>query len=178
MSSTPTISFAILNLILTGSKSIQDHRANVTSSSTVVASLEAARDIKSPLIIQVSQVGATYFAGKGVSNTDQFTSIQCCIAATYYIRSIAPFYGVPVVLHTDHCTKKLLLWLIRRVDVEKKYFADHGEPLFTLYMINLCEEEKDCNIATTWKYLDRAAPMKQWLKMEIGITGGRGRWCR
>ncbi|KAL7272014.1 Fructose-bisphosphate aldolase 1 [Rhizina undulata] len=104
---------------------------NVTSSSTIVASLEAARNLKLPLIIQ------------GVSNTNQFTSIQGCIAAAHYIRSIAPFYGIPV------------------------YFADHGEPLFTLHMINRSKEEKDCNIATTWKYLDRAAPMKQWLKMEL-----------
>ncbi|KAL7274454.1 Fructose-bisphosphate aldolase 1 [Rhizina undulata] len=145
---------------------------NVTSSSTVVACLEAARDLKSPLIIQVSQGGAAYFAGKGVSNTDQFASIQGGIAAAHYIRSIAPAYGIPVVLHTDHCAKKLLPWLDGLLDADEEYFADHGEPLFSSHMIDLSEEEKDWNIATTRKYLERAAPMKQWLEMEIGITGG------
>jgi len=145
---------------------------NVTSSSTVVASLEAARDAKSPIIIQMSQGGAAYFAGKGVSNTNQFASIAGAVAAASYIRSIAPAYGIPVVLHTDHCAKKLLPWLDGMLDADEKYFAKHGEPLFSSHMIDLSEEDKEQNIATTKKYLQRAAPMKQWLEMEIGITGG------
>jgi len=145
---------------------------NVTSSSTVVASLEAARDAKSPVILQVSQGGAAYFAGKGVSNIDQFASINGAIAAAHYIRSIAPAYGVPVVLHTDHCAKKLLPWLDGMLDEDEKYFEKHSEPLFSSHMIDLSEEEKFENIETTKKYLQRAAPMKQWLEMEIGITGG------
>jgi fructose-bisphosphate aldolase class II len=84
---------------------------NVTSSSTVVATLEAARDAKSPIIIPMSQGGAAYFAGKGADNADQKASIAGSVAAAHYIRSIAPIYGVPVVLHTDHCAKKLLPWL-------------------------------------------------------------------
>jgi fructose-bisphosphate aldolase class II len=145
---------------------------NVTSSSTVVASLEAARDAKSPVILQVSQGGAAYFAGKGIPNTDQFASINGAIAAAHYIRSIAPAYGIPVVLHTDHCAKKLLPWLDGMLDEDEKYFKKHGEPLFSSHMIDLSEEEKFENIETTKKYLQRAAPMKQWLEMEIGITGG------
>ncbi|KAF5004119.1 hypothetical protein F66182_16065, partial [Fusarium sp. NRRL 66182] len=78
---------------------------NVTSSSTVVASLEAARDLKSPIILQMSQGGAAYFAGKGVANSNQEASIAGAIAGAHYIRSIAPAYGIPVVLHTDHCAK-------------------------------------------------------------------------
>lgn len=138
---------------------------NVTSSSTVVASLEAARDAKSPIIIQMSQGGAAYFAGKGVSNIDQFASIQGAISGAHYIRSIAPAYGIPVVLHTDHCAKKLLPWLDGMLDADEKYFAQHGEPLFSSHMIDLSEEEKDENIKITKKYLQRAAPMKQWLEM-------------
>lgn len=145
---------------------------NVTSSSTVVASLEAARDSKSPIIIQVSQGGAAYFAGKGVSGPNQFAAVQGSIAAAHYIRSIAPAYGIPVVLHTDHCAKKLLPWLDGMLDADEAYFAEHGEPLFSSHMIDLSEEEKDENIAITKKYLQRAAPLKQWLEMEIGITGG------
>lgn len=145
---------------------------NVTSSSTVVASLEAARDAKSPIILQASQGGAAYFAGKGVDNKNQEASIAGAVAAAHYIRSIAPIYGVPVVLHTDHCAKKLLPWLDGMLDADEAYFKEHGEPLFSSHMIDLSEEEKDWNIATTKKYLERAAPMKQWLEMEIGITGG------
>ncbi|KAH7077881.1 hypothetical protein BKA63DRAFT_509250 [Paraphoma chrysanthemicola] len=145
---------------------------NVTSSSTVVATLEAARDAKSPIILQTSQGGAAYFAGKGVDNKNQEASIAGSVAAAHYIRSIAPIYGVPVVLHTDHCAKKLLPWLDGMLDADEAYFKEHGEPLFSSHMIDLSEEEKDWNIATTKKYLERAAPMKQWLEMEIGITGG------
>ncbi|KAJ5918848.1 fructose-bisphosphate aldolase class II [Penicillium verhagenii] len=145
---------------------------NVTSSSTVVASLEAARDQKSPIVLQLSQGGAAYFAGKGVSNEGQAASIAGAVAAAHYIRSIAPAYGIPVVLHTDHCAKKLLPWLDGMMDADEAYFKLHGEPLYSSHMIDLSEEEVDWNIATTAAYLKRAAPMKQWLEMEIGITGG------
>jgi fructose-bisphosphate aldolase class II len=145
---------------------------NVTSSSTVVAALEAARDKQSPVILQTSQGGAAYFAGKGVDNKDQTASIQGAIAAAHYIRAVAPVYGVPVVLHTDHCAKKLLPWLDGMLDADEAYFKEHGEPLFSSHMIDLSEEEVAYNIETTAKYLKRAAPMKQWLEMEIGITGG------
>jgi fructose-bisphosphate aldolase class II len=145
---------------------------NVTSSSTVVAALEAARDNSAPVILQTSQGGAAYFAGKGVDNKDQASSIAGAVAAAHYIRSIAPAYGVPVVLHTDHCAKKLLPWLDGMLDADEAYFKEHGEPLFSSHMIDLSEEQVDENIETTAKYLERAAPMKQWLEMEIGITGG------
>ncbi|KAJ5643674.1 fructose-bisphosphate aldolase 1 [Penicillium longicatenatum] len=145
---------------------------NVTSSSTVVASLEAARDAKSPIILQLSQGGAAFFAGKGVSNEGQAASIAGGIAAAHFIRSLAPAYGIPVVLHTDHCAKKLLPWLDGLMDADEAYFKLHGEPLFSSHMIDLSEEEVDYNINTTAAYLKRAAPMKQWLEMEIGITGG------
>ncbi|KAK7191289.1 Fructose-bisphosphate aldolase 1, variant 2 [Paraphaeosphaeria sporulosa] len=145
---------------------------NVTSSSTVVASLEAARDKKSPIILQTSQGGAAFFAGKGVDNKDQAASIAGAVAAAHYIRSIAPAYGIPVVLHTDHCAKKLLPWLDGMLDADEAYFKEHNEPLFSSHMIDLSEEPVDWNIQTTAKYLKRAAPMKQWLEMEIGITGG------
>ncbi|KAG6362102.1 hypothetical protein INS49_010331 [Diaporthe citri] len=145
---------------------------NVTSSSTVVSALEGARDAKSPIILQTSQGGAAYFAGKGVDNKDQTASIAGGIAAAHFIRAIAPTYGIPVVLHTDHCAKKLLPWLDGLLDADEKYFKEHGEPLFSSHMIDLSEEPVDYNIQTTAAYLKRAAPMKQWLEMEIGITGG------
>ncbi|KAI2703689.1 hypothetical protein DTO027I6_1986 [Penicillium roqueforti] len=145
---------------------------NVTSSSTVVASLEAARDDKCPVILQISQGGAAYFAGKGVSNEGQKASIAGAVAAAHYIRSVAPAYGIPVILHTDHCAKKLLPWLDGMLDADEAYFKLHNEPLFSSHMIDLSEEPVDYNINTTAAYLKRVAPMKQWLEMEIGITGG------
>ncbi|GAM90638.1 hypothetical protein ANO11243_086830 [Dothideomycetidae sp. 11243] len=145
---------------------------NVTSSSTCVAALEAARDAKAPIILQVSQGGAAYFAGKGVSNSKQEASIAGAEAAAHYVRAVAPAYGIPVVLHTDHCAKKLLPWLDGMLEADEKWFKQHGTPLYSSHMIDLSEESVEWNIETTKKYLERAAPMKQWLEMEIGITGG------
>ncbi|WOO78444.1 Fructose-bisphosphate aldolase [Vanrija pseudolonga] len=146
---------------------------NVTSSSTVNAVLEAARDIKSPIILQVSQGGAHFFGGKGLANTkDQEGSIAGSIAAAHFIRAIAPAYGVPVVLHTDHCAKKLLPWFDGMLEADEAYFKEHGEPLFSSHMLDLSEESKEENIATCVKYFTRMAKIGQWLEMEIGITGG------
>lgn len=145
---------------------------NVTSSNTVVASLEAARDAKSPIILQMSQGGAAFFSGKGVDNKDQSASINGAIAGAHYIRAVAPQYGVPVVLHTDHCAKKLLPWLDGMLDADEAFFKQNGTPLFSSHMIDLSEESVEENLNTTAAYLKRAAPMKQFLEMEIGITGG------
>ncbi|EDO14517.1 hypothetical protein Kpol_278p5 [Vanderwaltozyma polyspora DSM 70294] len=145
---------------------------NVTSSSTVVAALEAARDSNSPIILQTSNGGAAYFAGKGVSNEGQNASIRGSIAAAHYIRSIAPAYGIPVVLHSDHCAKKLLPWFDGMLEADEAYFKVHGEPLFSSHMLDLSEESDDENISTCVKYFERMSKMNQWLEMEIGITGG------
>ncbi|KAB9006564.1 hypothetical protein FH972_026918 [Carpinus fangiana] len=145
---------------------------NVTSSSTAIAALEAARDAKAPIILQLSQGGAAYFCGKGVANGKQEASIAGAIAGAHFIRAVAPAYGIPVVLHTDHCAKKLLPWLDGMLDEDEKHFKATGEPLYSSHMIDLSEEEVQFNIDTTAKYLTRMAPMKQWLEMEIGITGG------
>ncbi|KAK3686226.1 hypothetical protein B0T22DRAFT_443307 [Podospora appendiculata] len=148
--------------------------ANVTSSSTVVAALEAARDQKAPIILQTSQGGAAYFAGKGIKDSAEKreASVAGAVAAAHYIRAIAPIYGVPVVLHTDHCAKKLLPWLDGMLDADEEFFKKNGIPLFSSHMIDLSEESVEENIETCVRYLKRAAPMKQWLEMEIGITGG------
>ncbi|KAI5961363.1 FBA1 [Candida pseudojiufengensis] len=145
---------------------------NVTSSSTVVAALEAARDGKAPIILQTSQGGAAYFAGKGVDNKNQEASIAGSIAAAHYIRAIAPAYGIPVVLHTDHCAHKLLPWFDGMLDADEKWFKETGTPLFSSHMLDLSEETDEENIGTCEKYFKRMAKMNQWLEMEIGITGG------
>jgi len=145
---------------------------NVTSSSTANAVLEAARDIKSPIILQVSQGGSAYFAGKGLANDKQQASIAGSVAAALHIRAVSKAYGVPVVLHSDHCAHKLLQWFDGMLEANEDYFKQHQEPLFSSHMLDLSEESKEDNIATCVKYFKRMAPLGIWLEMEIGITGG------
>ncbi|KDQ58791.1 hypothetical protein JAAARDRAFT_34647 [Jaapia argillacea MUCL 33604] len=145
---------------------------NVTSSSTANAVLEAARDIKSPIIIQVSQGGSAYFAGKGLANDKQQASIAGAVAAALHVRAVAKEYGVPVILHSDHCAHKLLPWFDGMLAADEAYFKAHQEPLFSSHMLDLSEEPKEQNIATCVEYFKRMAPIGLWLEMEIGITGG------
>ena len=107
------------------------HVQNVTSSSIVNAVLEAAAAVKSPIILQVSQGGAAYFAGKGLPNDKQQASVAGATAAALHIRAVAPSYGVPVVIHSDHCAKKLLPWFDGMLEADEKYFKEHQEPLFS-----------------------------------------------
>lgn len=142
------------------------------SSSVAISALEAARDAKSPLILQVSQGGAANFAGKGLSNSNQEASIIGAKAAALFIRAVAPSYGVPVIMHSDHCAKKLLPWFDGMLAADEEYYKEHNEPLFSSHMLDLSEEPKEENIETCKKYLKRMAPLGIWLEMEIGITGG------
>jgi len=147
---------------------------NVTSSSVAVAALEGARDAKAPVMLQVSQGGAAFWAGKGVANPadTQAASVAGAVAAAHYIRAVAPSYGIPVVIHSDHCAKKLLPWFDGMLDADEAYFKKNGEPLFSSHMLDLSEESKEDNIKTCAKYLERMAKVNLWLEMEIGITGG------
>jgi len=145
---------------------------NCTSSSTVNAVLEAARDIKAPIIIQVSQGGSAYFAGKGLANGNQEASILGAIAAAHHVRTVAKAYGVPVVIHSDHCAEKLLPWFDGMLAADEDHYKRHNEPLFSSHMLDLSEEPDEKNIATCAKYFKRLAPLGVWLEMEIGITGG------
>ncbi|KAJ2156646.1 Fructose-bisphosphate aldolase 1 [Coemansia sp. RSA 552] len=145
---------------------------NCTSSSTINAALEAARNQKTPLIIQFSNGGGAYYAGKGLSNTNQQAAILGSIAGAYHARAVAKHYGVPVILHSDHCARELLPWLDGMLAADEAYFKEHGEPLFSSHMIDLSADPKEQNIQTTKEYFERCKPMKLWLEMEIGITGG------
>ncbi|KAL6604388.1 fructose-bisphosphate aldolase [Neocallimastix californiae] len=145
---------------------------NCTSSSTVNAVLEAARDIKAPIIIQFSNGGSAFYAGKGISNANQEASILGAVAGALHVRQVAKAYGIPVVLHSDHCAKKLLPWFDGMLKADEEYFAVHGEPLFSSHMLDLSEQPKEENISICCGYLKRMAKMNQLLEMEIGITGG------
>ncbi|KAI9315472.1 fructose-bisphosphate aldolase, class II [Dichotomocladium elegans] len=163
--------------VLTLFKYAQEHgfaipSVNVTSTSTVNAVLEAARDLHSPIMIQFSNGGAQYFAGKGLDNTNQQASVLGAITGAHYVRSVAKAYGIPVVLHSDHCAKNLLPWFDGMLRADEEYFKAHGEPLFSSHMLDLSKEDKSENIRICVEYIKRMAPMKQWLEMEMGITGG------
>ncbi|PVU90477.1 hypothetical protein BB559_004612 [Furculomyces boomerangus] len=145
---------------------------NCTSSSTINACLEAARDSNTPIIIQVSHGGAQFYAGKGIKNDKDQASIMGAVAAAHHVRLVASSYGVPVVMHSDHCAKKLLGWLDGMIDADEKYYKEHGEPLFSSHMIDLSAEDKSYNISTTAKYMKRMAAIDCLLEMEIGLTGG------
>lgn len=145
---------------------------NCTSTSTIVACLDAAKELQVPIIIQFSNGGAAYMAGKGLDNKDQKASVLGAVAGAHYVRAVAPAYGVPVIVHSDHCAKKLLPWFDGMLEADEKYFAEHGEPLFSSHMLDLSEESKEENIETCCKYLERMAKINCMLEMEIGITGG------
>eukprot|EP00903_Cladosiphon_okamuranus_P020839 g19139.t1 len=147
---------------------------NVTSSSTANSTMEAAAALNSPIILQVSNGGAAFFAGKSINNKEpkEQASIAGAVAMALHVRQMAKFYGIPVVLHSDHCAKKLLPWFDGMLQADEEYFEKNGEPLFSSHMLDLSEELDEYNIATCKSYLERMAKMKIWLEMEIGITGG------
>lgn len=143
---------------------------NCTSSSTANAVLEAARESKSPVMIQASNGGGAFVAGKNIGSPD--AAAIGSVALAMHVRAVAPYYGVPVVLHSDHCAKKLLPWFDKMLEADEQYFAIYGEPLFSMHMLDLSEEPDEENIAICKKYFERMIKMKIWLEMEIGITGG------
>mmetsp|Transcript_12183 Transcript_12183/g.18215 ORF Transcript_12183/g.18215 Transcript_12183/m.18215 type:complete len:367 (+) Transcript_12183:39-1139(+) len=147
---------------------------NVVSSSSCNAVLEAAAKINSPIIIQVSNGGGAFFAGKHINNKDpkEQASISGSVAMALHVRQMAKFYKVPVVIHSDHCAKKLLPWFDGMLAADEEYFEKNGEPLFSSHMLDLSEEVDSENIETCKKYFERMSKMNIWLEMEIGITGG------
>jgi fructose-bisphosphate aldolase class II len=145
---------------------------NVISTSTVNAAIETARDVNSPIIIQFSNGGAVFFAGKGLSNEDQKAAIIGGIAGAHHVRMMAEAYGVPVILHTDHCAKKLLPWIDGLLDAGEAYFKETGQPLYSSHMLDLSEEPIEENIEISKKYLERMDKLGMTLEIELGVTGG------
>jgi fructose-bisphosphate aldolase class II len=145
---------------------------NVISSSSINGVLETAAALNAPVIIQFSNGGAVFNAGKGLSNDNQQAAIAGSIAGAKHVHQMAELYGVPVILHTDHCAKKLLPWIDGLLDASEKHFAETGKPLFSSHMIDLSEEPLEENIAICKSYLERMSKMGMTLEIELGITGG------
>jgi len=145
---------------------------NVISSHTVNAVLETARNLNSPVIVQFSNGGAQFFAGKGLKNDQQQGSIAGGIAGAHHVHLMAEAYGIPVVLHTDHAAKKLLPWIDGLLDAGEKFFKQHGKPLYSSHMLDLSEEPIEENIEICKRYLERLAKLGMTLEIELGVTGG------
>ena len=145
---------------------------NVTSSSTVNAVIETAAKCKAPVIIQFSNGGAHYFAGKGLSNTEEKAAIAGGIAGAQHVHHLAEAYGATVILHTDHCAKNLLPWVDGLLDAGEVFFAQTGKPLYSSHMLDLSEEPLHENIEICKEYLARMSKMGMTLEIELGITGG------
>ncbi|HEX4340900.1 MAG TPA: class II fructose-bisphosphate aldolase [Polyangiaceae bacterium] len=145
---------------------------NVIGSNSANAALQAAREAKAPVIVQLSNTGAQFYAGKALDNSAHQASIAGSVAGAMHVRAVAEAYGVPVVLHTDHCAAKLLPWVDGVLTAGEAYFAKNGEPLFSSHMLDLSEEPLEHNLEICRKYLARMAKMKMTLEIELGVTGG------
>ena len=145
---------------------------NVVGSNSINAVLETSAEINSPVIIQFSNGGATFNAGKGLALDNQKAAVAGAVAGAKHIHELAALYGATVILHTDHCAKKLLPWLDGLLDESEKYYKQFGKPLFSSHMIDLSEEPIEENVATCKKYLERMSKMGMTLEIELGVTGG------
>jgi fructose-bisphosphate aldolase class II len=139
---------------------------------SINAVLEAAASVKSPVIVQFSNGGGIFIAGKGLKNENEKAAILGTISGALHIHNVAEAYGVPVLVHTDHAAKKLLPWIDGLLDASEKYFAQHGKPLFSSHMLDLSEEPLHENIEICEKYLTRMSKMGMTLEIELGCTGG------
>ena len=145
---------------------------NVIGSSSINAVLETAKKLNSPVIIQFSNGGATFNSGKGLDNENEFSSINGAISGALHVHTMAKAYGVPVILHTDHCAKKLLPWIDGLMIENEKMFNDKGHSLFSSHMLDLSEEPIEENIEICKGYLTRMSKIGMTLEIELGITGG------
>jgi len=145
---------------------------NVIGSNSVNAVLETAREVNSPVIIQFSNGGGAFFAGKGLKNDAQQASVIGSVSGALHVHAVAKAYGVPVILHTDHCAKNIIAWMDGMLDHGEAHFQKTGASLFSSHMLDLSEEPLEENIETCVKYFERMNKMGVTLEVELGVTGG------
>jgi fructose-bisphosphate aldolase, class II len=145
---------------------------NTIGTNTINATLETAAKVNSPVIIQFSNGGAQFIAGKGMPNDKLQGNISGAISGALHIHNVAKYYGVPVVLHTDHAAKKWLPWISGLIDAGVEYKKEKGQPLFSSHMLDLSEEPLEENIHTSVEYFKRMAPLGMGIEIELGVTGG------
>lgn len=145
---------------------------NTIGTNTINAVLETAAKVNSPVIIQFSNGGAQFIAGKGMLNDHLQANISGGVSGALHIHNVAKYYGVPVVLHTDHAAKKWLPWISGLLDAGEQYFKEKGQPLFSSHMLDLSEEPIEENIETSVKFFKRMQPLGMSIEIELGVTGG------
>ena len=145
---------------------------NVVGSNTLNTVMETAVEVNSPVIIQFSNGGASFNAGKGLSNENQKAAIAGGVAGAKHVHTLAEAYGATVILHTDHCAKNLLPWIDGLLDASEEHYKTFGKPLYSSHMLDLSEEPLEENIAISKEYLERMSKMGMTLEIELGITGG------
>lgn len=145
---------------------------NTIGTNTINATLETAAKVNSPVIIQFSNGGAQFIAGKGMPNDNLQGNIAGAISGAFHIHNVAKYYGVPVVLHTDHAAKKWLPWISGLIDAGEQYFKEKGQPLFSSHMLDLSEESIEENIGTSVEFFKRMQPLGMGIEIELGVTGG------
>ncbi|RYZ61938.1 MAG: class II fructose-bisphosphate aldolase [Chitinophagaceae bacterium] len=145
---------------------------NTIGTNTINATLETAAKVNSPVIVQFSNGGAQFIAGKGMPNDNLQGNISGAISGALHIHNVAKYYGVSVVLHTDHAAKKWLPWISGLIDAGEQYFKEKGQPLFSSHMLDLSEEAIEENIETSVQYFKRMAPLGMGIEIELGVTGG------
>lgn len=146
--------------------------ANVVGSNSINAVLETAAKVNSPVILQFSNGGAHFNAGKSLANDNQEAAVLGAIAGAKHVHDLAEAYGVTVILHTDHCHKERLPWVDGLLDAGEKFYKEHGKPLFSSHMIDLSPQSLEENVETSKKYLERMSKMGMTLEIELGMTGG------
>ncbi len=145
---------------------------NTIGTNTINATLEAAAKVNSPVIIQFSNGGAQFIAGKGMPNDNLQGNIAGGVSGALHIHNVAKYYGVPVVLHTDHAAKKWLPWVSGLIDAGEQFYKEKGRPLYSSHMLDLSEEPIEENIATSVEFYKRMAPLGMSIEIELGVTGG------
>ena len=145
---------------------------NVTGTNTINAVMETAKAVNSPVIIQLSNGGAQFYAGKTLNNDNLQACVLGAVSAAKHVHLLAEHYGVAVILHTDHAAKKLLPWIDGLLDHGEKFFVETGKPLFSSHMLDLSEEPIEENIEISAKYLERMKKLGMTIEIELGVTGG------
>jgi fructose-bisphosphate aldolase class II len=145
---------------------------NVTGTNTINAVLETAKAVNSPVIIQLSNGGAQFYAGKTLNNDNLNACVLGAVSAAKHVHLLAEHYGVAVILHTDHAAKKLLPWIDGLLTHGEQFFAETGKPLFSSHMLDLSEETIEENMEISAKYFERMNKMGMTIEIELGVTGG------
>lgn len=145
---------------------------NVVGTNSVNAVLETAKIVNSPVIVQFSNGGAHFFGGQGLPKENQIGAIAGGISGALHVHNVAEYYGIPVILHTDHAARKLLPWIDALLDAGEEFYESNDRPLFSSHMLDLSEEPLKENIATCKKYLERMSKIGMTLEIELGVTGG------